>query len=305
MRQITITKNDEAQRLDKFLSKFMPTLPKSMLYKSLRKNCVKINGKHAKDGSVMLKEGDILCLYFKDEFFEKEEEKIIPNSDIDIVYEDENFIIVNKPRAMPVHADDKGRTDTLIDRIKSYLYKTGAYSPASEQSFVPALCNRLDQNTSGLVIAAKNAAALRLMNEKIRNHELKKFYLCITEGIPPKTEGEAVSFLIRHEKIVEVSGSKTDGAKLIRTKYKVLDTDTKNRALVEIELLTGRTHQIRAQMSYLGCPLEGDVKYGARRIRGGYVLCSYRLVFDFHSEGLEYLRGKEIILKNNIIRDFK
>lgn len=295
MKQITITKNDANQRLDKFLVKFMPLLPKSMLYKSLRKNCVRVNGKHVKDGAYMLKEGDELSLYFKDEFFQKEEVHIGENDNIDVVYEDDNIIVVNKSAGLVVHADDKNTGDTLIARIHSYLYKKGLYDPSKEQSFTPALCNRLDRNTSGLVIAAKNATALRIINEKIKEREIKKYYLCITEGVPPKKSDTLTSRLTRDEKKVHLSD---DGEKEIVTKYRILSTDGE-RALLEIELLTGRTHQIRAQMAHIGCPLEGDVKYGASR-KDGYKLCSYRLEFDFTSDAgeLEYLKGKIIEIEH-------
>lgn len=293
MKQIVIAKNDSGQRLDKFLSKFMPAMPKSMLYKSLRKNCVKINGKHIKDGAYVVNEGDELSLYFKDEFFKKKEIKITGDSDIDAVYEDENIIVVNKPAGMLVHDDDKGTEDTLIARIHSYLYKNNEYNPSDEQSFVPALCNRIDRNTSGLVIAAKNAEALRIINEKIRNREIKKFYVCVTDGIPPKKQDTLTSYLSRGDKKVKLSNS----GKEIKTKYSVLKTKG-IYALLEIELLTGRTHQIRAQMADIGCPLKGDVKYGAAS-NGIYKLCSYRIKFDFSAASgkMEYLNGKTIEIK--------
>ena len=293
MKQIVIAKNDSGQRLDKFLSKFMPAMPMSMLYKSLHKNCVRVNGKHIRDGAYIVNERDELSLYFKDEFFKKEEIKITDNPDIDIIYEDDNIIIVNKPQGLVVHTDNKGTEDTLIARIHSYLYKSGKYNPAHEQSFVPALCNRIDRNTSGLVIAAKNAEALRIINEKIKNREIKKFYMCITNNIPPKKEDTIISHLSRDDKKVKISNE----GKEIKTKYKVVKTKG-TCALLEIELLTGRTHQIRAQMADIGCPLKGDVKYGAAP-NGTYKLCSYRIEFSFstHSGKMEYLNGKTIKIK--------
>ena len=184
MREIIINENDAGQRLDKFLTKFMPKMPFAMLYKSLRKNCVRINGKHVKDGAHTLTAGDKLTLYFKDEFF-SDEVKDIKKSDIklDIVYEDENILLINKRAGIVAHADDKNTSDTLIDGIKSYLYEKGEFDPSAEHSFSPALCNRLDRNTQGIIIAAKNAAALRAVNEKIRDRQIQKLYLCVADGI--------------------------------------------------------------------------------------------------------------------------
>ena len=293
MKQIQITRNDAGQRLDKFLTKFMPSLPKSMLYKSLRKNCVRINGRHVRDGAYVLSEGEELSLYFNDEFFTRREAHISENDNISVVYEDENILVVNKPTNLVVHADDRGSTDTLVSRVQSYLYKKGEYDPQSEHSFSPALCNRLDRNTSGLVIAAKNAAALRIINEKLKNREIKKYYMCVTEGLPPHESGLLQSSVTRENKRTSIG---KDG-KEIRTKYRLIKS-VGSRALLEIELLTGRTHQIRVQMSAVGCPLEGDVKYGAKRRNGGYSLCSFKLVFDFSSDAgeLNYLNGKEITI---------
>lgn len=294
MKQITITKNDAGQRLDKFLSKFMPALPKSMLYKSLRKNCVRINGRHEKDGAHMLCEGDVLSLYFRDEFFEKKKEKIFNYGKIDVVYEDENILIVNKPAGLLVHADADGTADTLIGRIHGYLYQKGEYDPDREQSFTPALCNRIDRNTEGLVIAAKNAPALRIINEKIKRREIKKYYLCITEGIPPKNSDTLIGALTRGDRRVTVG---EHGDKEIQTRYTVLKKNDAH-ALLEIELLTGRTHQIRAQLAQIGCPLAGDTKYGAARTRGYYQLCSFKIVFDFITDAgeMNYLNGKRITI---------
>ena len=177
MKSFKINKNDANQRLDKYISKLMPNLPKSMLYKGLRKNNVRINGKHYHDGSVILKEGDDVALYFQDEFFEKPDRCLKSLPKPDIVYEDDNLIVTDKPHGVPSHPDDKGTTDTLIDRILFYLYEKGEYNPENENTFAPALCNRLDRNTSGLVIAAKNADTLRIINEKIKNREIEKHYI--------------------------------------------------------------------------------------------------------------------------------
>lgn len=303
MKQIVINKNDAGQRLDKFLTKYLVNLPQSMLYKSLRKNCVRVNGKHVRDGSFMLNENDVLSLYMSDEFFPVTD-FTAGSSDIDIVYEDENIILINKPSGTVVHADDRGTEDTLLSRMQSYLYEKGEYDPKSEQSFAPAFCNRLDRNTSGLIIGAKNAAALRIINEKIRNREIRKFYMCIAEG-EMSGSGELSAHLTRGNKKVSVMDTETDGSKPIKLKYSVLKTKN-NLSLVEIELETGRTHQIRAQLAAQGHPLSGDRKYGAKN-SGKMFLTSYKLKFDFISDAdiLNYLSGKEFQIKASFCQSFE
>lgn len=303
MRTITINANDADTRLDKFLTKYM-NIPSGALYKGLRKNCVRINNRHVKNGDYRLCENDVLTLYFKDEFFKNETEFIPIQSKLDIVYEDENILLINKEEGTVVHADDRGTQNTLIERIKSYLYEKGEYNPKTEHSFSPALCNRLDRNTGGIIIAAKNAAALRIINEKIKNREIKKFYLCIVEG-HPKKEDELTAYLTREEKIVSVSDTISQNAKQVRLKYKII-AENKSSSLAEVELLTGRTHQIRAQLAYIGHPLAGDVKYGAKKTKGGYSLYSYKLSFDFLSDAglLNYLSGKSFTVSVDFASSF-
>lgn len=309
MKEIAINKNDAGQRLDRFLTKLMPNLPHGMLYKSLRKDCVKINGKHVKDGAFRLNSGDILKLYMKDEFFEKPNPNeafltIIPR--LDVVYEDENIILVNKIQGMCVHADNDGDTDTLIEHIKAYLYRSGEFEPDKENTFVPALANRIDRNTGGIVIAAKNAEALRILNQKIKDRELEKRYLCMVYGHLPKKEGEIRGYLFKDEvkKQVYVYDEPRKGAKTMLTKYRVIE-EYCDSSLVEAKLETGRTHQIRAGFAHIGHPLLGDGKYGTNEINRRFpyscqALYSYKLKFAFTSDGgaLEYLDGKEFEIKN-------
>lgn len=291
MKNVIINTNDASQRLDKFLLKFMD-IPQSMLYKGLRKNCVRVNGKHVKDGNYMLKPGDELSLYFKDEFFKKQSSFSAGSIDIDIVYEDENIILINKPAGMVVHSDDKGTSDTLLLRMQSYLYSKGEYNPHKEHSFSPAFCNRLDRNTSGIIIGAKNAAALRTVNEKIRSREIKKIYMCVVDGTLKKG-GTLSAHLTRGEKKVSVTDTETDNSKNVKLKYSVVSVKN-NSTLIEVELETGRTHQIRAQMAHIGHPLSGDRKYGSMS-KGAMKLASCRLRFDFTSDAgiLNYLAGTE------------
>ena len=301
MKSFIIYKNDANQRIDKYISKLMPNLPKSLLYKGLRKNNVRLNGKHCHDGSVVLKESDEIALYFPDEYFEKSDRKISELPYPEVIYEDENILIADKPTNLPSHADDKGSTDTLIDRILFYLYEKGEYNPECENTFSPALCNRLDRNTSGLVIAAKNAETLRILNAKIKTREIQKYYICRCVGIPKKDEQILESYLERETKKVKINNKKN--GKLIRTGYKVIKKEGAT-SLLEINLLTGRTHQIRAHLASIGNPLAGDFKYGGGKSKYGYFLKSYKLVFDFNTDAgiLNYLKGKIVAIERGCLK---
>ncbi len=301
MRTVTAGVNDAGQRLDKFLTKFLKDCPQSMIYKYLRKKRIKLNGKKA-DGAVKLKAGDVLDMYISDEFFGTPSEddsfmRVRPN--ISIIYEDENIMLIDKKPGMIVHEDDSERFNTLISHIKAYLYQRGEYDPESEQSFAPALCNRIDRNTGGIVIAAKNAAALRIINEKIKSREIKKYYLCMVQGHISPAAGTLTSYLQKNEKQnrVYLSDTPKEGYKKCVTKYRTLST-TDMAAFLEIELITGRTHQIRAQMAHIGHPLAGDGKYGTnefnKKIGLKYqALYSYKTEFAFTDDNsLSYLNGK-------------
>ena len=304
MRELIIKKNDAGQRLDKFITKTLD-LPTSLLYKSIRTKKIKVNRKRAENNTI-LSEGDTVQCFLSEEFFEKKVsessfDSITPR--LEIIYEDENIMLLNKRPGVSVHEDENGSTNTLITHVQAYLYQKGEYSPEDEQSFSPALCNRIDRNTGGIVIAAKNAEALRVMNEKIKKREIDKFYLASVHGIPTPETKTRRGYLIKDEKnnIVRVYDKNPPrGAKEIITKYKVI-AKAKDTALIEVELLTGRTHQIRAHMAHIGHPLVGDGKYGinrADRIKGYkyQALYSYRLRFSFDKREttlLDYLSGKE------------
>ena len=186
MRELTIGPNDAGQRLDKYLTKALPALPQSLLHKYIRLKRIKVGGKRA-ELSYRLAEGDVLQLYINDEFFQAPDpdqawKKVRPQ--LDILYEDEHILLVNKPAGLVVHEDESQTPNTLINQIKAYLFQSGAWDPESERSFVPALCNRIDRNTGGIVLAAKTAPALRILNEKIRDREIAKYYLCLVHGAP-------------------------------------------------------------------------------------------------------------------------
>ena len=303
MKSFVIKANDEGQRLDKFLQKAINGLPKSLMYKQIRKKNIKVNRKRA-DISYILSEGDVVDVYLNDEFFTDKESKdsfLNVPSKIDVVYEDENILLVNKKPGLVVHSDDSGSSDTLINRILHYLYDKGEYLPDEEQSFVPALVNRIDRNTGGIVIAVKNAAALRIMNQKVKDREVKKSYLCAVHGIPNKKSDTVTAYLKKdsNKNKVFITAKPADGAKKIITSYKVLKQKD-NIALLHVDLITGRTHQIRAHMAYLGHPLVGDGKYGTNKLNkdSGFnyqALYSYKLKFDFKTDSgiLEYLNHRE------------
>ncbi len=305
MRTITINKNDANQRLDKFLSKRFKTMPKSLMYKYIRTKYIKLNGKRCSIDDV-LNEGDVLTFYIKDEFFEAkydEFEFMKAPKKLSIVYEDDNIIIIDKPEGILAHPDKTYHFDSMVARVQHYLYDKGEYDPKSENSFSPAMANRLDRNTGGLIIAAKNASALKELNLLIKERRIKKLYLCICEGAPKKQEGLLTGTLTKDEKKNKVSvKNSSDDGKEIATAYKVIDSKGKY-SLIEVDLLTGRTHQIRAHMASIKTPLAGDTKYGGHplRVKGhtGQALYSYKLRFgEIEDSLLSYLSGKEFTAKN-------
>ena len=302
MKELTIGKNDAGQRLDRFLAKSVPLLPASLAQKYIRIKRIKLNGGRAERDS-RLQTGDILQLYINDEFFEAPREDnaflTVATPKLNIVYEDAHILLVDKRPGLAVHPHDGAEYGrTLIDHIQAYLYQKREWRPREEHSFTPALCNRIDRNTGGIVIAAKTAEALRVMNQKIKDREMDKRYLAIVEGTLKQKSGSLTGYLFKDAKKnrVFVTDTPQAGAKSCRTDYQVL-TSGNGLSLVECKLITGRTHQIRAQFAHAGHPLLGDGKYGKLNKnfdRNYQALYSYKLTFSFTSDAgeLAYLNGK-------------
>lgn len=302
MKELHISKNDSGQRLDRFLSKAVPLLPPSLAQKYIRLKRIKLNGGRAQRDT-RLQEGDTLSLYINDEFFDtpKAENAYLTVSvpKLNLVYEDENILLVDKKPGQAVHPHDGAEYGkTLIDHIQAYLYAKREWRPREENAFTPALCNRIDRNTGGIVIAAKNAEALRILNDKIRDREIDKRYLAVIEGQIRPQAGTLSGYLFKDavKNRVFVTDTPQPGSKTAVTKYRTL-AQGKGLSLVECELLTGRTHQIRAQFAHAGHPLLGDGKYGKLgkdAIRKYQALYSYKLTFTFPTDAgvLNYLKGK-------------
>ena len=304
MKEFTITAADDGRKLDKWLIREMPTVGMGMRQKLFRNKCFKLNGKHVK-GDAKLAKGDVLQIYAGDELFEKPRKedpflsKIQPR--LSILFEDENIIIADKRPGLMAHPDAHEKVNTLITHAQAYLYQKGQYEPGRD--FQPALCNRIDRFTGGIEIIAKTEAAMKVLNQKIRDREVEKHYYCIALGSFQKKSGMFENYIVKSPEMkkVQVSERMVPGGQKAQTRYRVL-AGRDGMSLVECELLTGRTHQIRAQMAHSGHPLLGDNQYGDRRRNEKYgrsfqALYAYRLKFAFTTDAgpLNALNGKEFV----------
>ena len=314
MKEFIIQKNDAEQRLDKFVSKVTVNFSGPLLYKYLRKKAIKVNGKK-QEISYRLKEGDRVTLYINDEFFADDKPQFLKLGKVyplDILYEDENILIVDKKPGLIVHEDDKESTHTLINYILYYLYDKGQYLPDKENSFTPALCNRIDKNTGGIVLAAKNAESARELYDIIKHRRIEKYYLALVHGEMPKSEDTLHAY---HKKDADknqvyIYNKEAAGTKPIKTGYKVLKS-TKNISLLEVRLYTGRTHQIRAHMAHIGHPLLGDTKYGKKAQNEGLpfthqALYAYKIKFNITDpqSPLYYLNSRVFKVKNVYFEEY-
>jgi len=303
MKEFNIKQNDAGQRLDRFTAKAVPLLPSSLAQKYIRIKRIKVNGKGTKR-DYKLELDDTVQMYINDEFFETPDvENVhlkIGDPALDIVYEDEKIMLINKPAGILCHSDSGFDFSTIIVRVQSYLQKSGEWRPRDENSFTPALCNRIDRNTSGIIIAAKNAESLRIINEKFKLHEIDKYYLAIVHGIPKPSCAKLDGYIFKDsvKNRVYVSKYSTPGSKTAVMEYSTI-TASGSLSLLECRLITGRTHQIRAQLADIGHPILGDGKYGNGRLDRLYsetkqALCSYKIIFNFKTDAgtLSYLNGK-------------
>lgn len=307
MKSFTAGPNENGVRLSRFVEGVTNDMPRSMMYKAFRNKRIKVNGKRA-EPDTRLSTGDLIELYINDEFFPvgkptPKTAKPRRQPPVTVVYEDENFAVLYKPAHLLCHSDRTGDAN-LVDAFAAYLETKGEYDPHAEKRFAPALCNRLDRGTEGLVLAAKSYAALRDLNAIIRDDMMKKEYLTITVGAPP--QGRFVAWLQHSEKNnkVRIHARESEGYKQIITEVTVI-RQAGPFALCRIGLITGRTHQIRAHLAYLGHPVLGDIKYGNHKMneRTGLktqALCAQRLTFGRIPEEntLQYLSGRVIKLND-------
>ena len=285
MKEIIVNKKYHEKKLNKVILEELSNINYPTFCKLLRKKDIKVNGKRI-NKDILVYENDKIQIYLPKEL---EDVKI----ELDIVYEDENILVINKPANIEVTG-----SNSLTDLINKQY---------TNCEFKPQPCHRIDRNTTGLVMFAKNEEALRILLEKFKKHEIEKHYLALVYGIPNKKEERLEAYLFKDQKKSQVYISDTlkKGYQKIVTQYTVLEKRKDNTALLDIEIETGRTHQIRAHLAYIAHPIIGDGKYGRNEINKQFgkkyqMLCSYKLKFHFQSESgiLSYLKGKEIELKN-------
>jgi 23S rRNA pseudouridine955/2504/2580 synthase len=306
LREIRVGKNDSNQRLDRFLKKYMDEAGTGFIYKMLRKKNIKVNESKASP-EMMIFEGDTIQLYLSDETIDKfigtkevRKSKLAPR----IIYEDENLVLINKPAGILSHGAGEEFEENIVDSLITYLIQRGDYIPRIEKTFSPSICNRLDRNTSGVIIGAKNSEALRLVNKAIKEGSVRKYYKTIVKGTI-KEDFEHKGFLIKDEdrNLVDISDKQGERSKDVYTKFRVIMSKG-GYSLLEVELITGRTHQIRSTLQTMGYPVIGDRKYGNSVVNDEFRkkyglenqwLHGYRIVLNGLEEKLDYLNSREFI----------
>lgn len=303
MKEFVASKQDEGRRLDRWVKANLPKVNNALLQKFLRLKRIKRNGKsaHADD---RLNEGDVLAFYIEDEFFSKPEkkDKLLDGFryKVEVVYEDENILLLDKRPGLVCHPDEHEKVNTLLTHARAYLYQKGEIKP---DGFMPVLVNRIDRFTGGIVICAKNEEAMHILSDKIRTHEIEKAYLCLVSGVMNPREGAVKGSIVKEKgkSHVSAAGKDAPGGQYAETRYKTL-AFRNGASLLECVLITGRTHQIRAQLASVGHPLLGDAAYGG--VKSGkfqyQALYSYKITFRFQTDAgaLQYLCGKSFYVKN-------
>lgn len=308
MKELNIRSNEAGQRLDKFLGKYLNLAPKSFLYKMMRKKNITLNGKKA-SGQEKLSEGDIVRLFLSDETvgkFSAKQESALPERasriKLDIIYEDRHTIFINKPAGILSQKSSKDDV-SMVEYLTDYLLNTGQITEKELRTFHPSVCNRLDRNTSGILAAGKTLAALQDLSAMFKERTLGKYYLCLVSG-RVETAERISGYLTKDSRTnkVRLHPEAEAGASRIETEYRPVSTNG-SATLLEVHLITGKTHQIRAHMASRGHPLIGDYKYGSRRINEAYkkkynlssqFLHAYRLCFPKCTGALAALSGKEL-----------
>lgn len=298
--KVEISANEAGQRLDKFIRKWLKDVPLSAIYKSIRKGDIKVNGKKAKE-KYFLSEGDIIETREITSTEKREKFQRIDNK-LKITYEDDNMLLVEKWPGVLVHSDKKEGASTLTDYVLSYLFDKGDYTPEKEVTFTPAPCNRLDRNTSGIVIFGKNYDSLKMLNEMIRERKIKKYYMALVKGRIKDGVYEAYISKDEDSNTSKVFSSPKPNTKKIAMEVKNVQS-VGTFSLIELDLITGRSHQLRAHLSFLGNPILGDSKYGDSKLNSFFFnkygidyqfLYAYKVVFKDCPEKLAYMENKTI-----------